>query len=415
MRVDFERMNFEEECEHDIMHGHGFLIKDQPFADVDKSIKNMDGPRSPRFGTTYGDNNEFMDRFRCKCGRTIGAAFEGEKCPFCGEVIEDKDVDILYTGWLNFYPYKIINPLAYQRLQSALSRKVLENIISNDNIITSQGIIRNRSDVLEVKKSMLVFHNIGLNEFYDNYEEIMMYYKTKRKAKADLIDSLIEDKDRVWTSKIPVYSTVLRSFGITQESLFFSPLDRQINPLTSISINLKKAAPIEVPLYLYQAQMRSNDLWSLNYSLIDGKHGWIRGNVNGGEFNFSGRSVIILDPSLKLDEVDMPYEAFLVQYGGMIKKKICRDKGWNITKATNYLASKSSFDPYVYSIMCEIVEEGVKIILNRNPTITYGSILLMKVRRVKPNVKDLALSIPSAILPGQLAAHSPLYAGKRCA
>ena len=201
MRVDFERMNFEEECEHDIMHGHGFLIKDQPFADVDKSIKNMDGPRSPRFGTTYGDNNEFMDRFRCKCGRTIGAAFEGEKCPFCGEVIEDKDVDILYTGWLNFYPYKIINPLAYQRLQSALSRKVLENIISNDNIITSQGIIRNRSDVLEVKKSMLVFHNIGLNEFYDNYEEIMMYYKTKRKAKADLIDSLIEDKDRVWTSK----------------------------------------------------------------------------------------------------------------------------------------------------------------------------------------------------------------------
>ena len=226
MRINFKRMNFEEECAYDIINGHGFLIKDQPYADVDKSIKNMDGPRSPRYGTTYGDNNEFMDRFRCKCGRTIGAAFEGETCPHCGGVIEDKDVDILYTGWLNFYPYKIINPLMYQRLQSALSRKNLENIISNDNIITSSGIIRKHSDVIEVKKSMLTYHNIGLHEFYENYEEIMSYYKTKRKAKADLIDQLIADKDKVWTSKIPVYSTVLRPSGITQESYYFSQIGR---------------------------------------------------------------------------------------------------------------------------------------------------------------------------------------------
>ena len=98
----------------------------------------------------------------------------------------------MYTGWLNFYPYKIINPLYYQRLQSALSKKNLENIISNENIITSSGVIRQHNDALEVKKSMLTYHNIGLKEFYDNFEEIMLYYKGKRKQKADLIDSLIK-------------------------------------------------------------------------------------------------------------------------------------------------------------------------------------------------------------------------------
>lgn len=288
MRIDFQRMNLEEECAYDVINGRGFLIKDQPYADIDKSIKNMDGPRSPRYGTTYGDNDEFMDRFRCKCGRTIGAAFEGEKCPFCGEVIEDKDVDILYTGWLNFYPYKIINPLLYHRLQSALSRKILENIISNDNIITSQGIIRKYSDTIEVKKSLLTYHNIGLHSFYEHYREIMTYYRGKRKAKADMIDQLMMMEDKVWTSKIPVYSTVLRPSGISTESFYFSPMDRQINPLTSISINLKKASPIEVPLYLFQAQARANELWGLNFTLIDGKHGWTRANVLGGEFNFSG-------------------------------------------------------------------------------------------------------------------------------
>ncbi len=125
-------------------------------------------------------------------------------------------------------------------------------------------------------------------EFYLHYEEIMEYYKTKRKQKADLIDSLIRDKDIVWTSKLPVYSTVLRPMGINTENWFFCNLDKHIHPLTSISINLKRATPIEIPLYLYQAQMRANELWQINFQLIDGKNGFVRGSVMGGEFNCSG-------------------------------------------------------------------------------------------------------------------------------
>jgi hypothetical protein len=273
---------------YDLINDRGFLISEPPFADIDKSIRNMNGPRSPRYGTTYGDVNEFMDRYRCKCGRTIGAAFEGEVCPYCNEPVEYKDVDIQYTGWLNFSPYRIISPLMFQRLQSALSKKNLENIIANDNLITSQGIIRKHTDTLEVKKSVLMYHNIGLQEFYENYEEIMTYFKSKRKQKADLIDQLIRDKDLVWTSKIPVYSTTLRPSSVNSESYFFSSIDKHIYPLTNISINLKHAAPIEVPLYLYQAQMRVNEMWAINFQLIDGKHGWTRSQVLGGEFNYSG-------------------------------------------------------------------------------------------------------------------------------
>lgn len=401
MRIKFSRLNFESECMYDCISGKGFLITDTPFSDIDKSIRTMNGPRSPRYGTTYGDNNEFMDRYHCKCGKYIGATFEGEKCPECNTVIEYTDVDILYTGWLNFYPYKVINPLFYQRLQSALSKKNLENIISNENIITSSGIIRKHSDTIEVKKSMLTYHNVGLKEFYDNYEEIMLYYKQKRKQKADLIDSLIEDKNYVWTSKIPVYSTVLRPQGITVESYYFSPIDKQIHPLTNISLNLKKASPIEVPLYLYQAQTRVNELWALNFSLIDGKHGWTRANVLGGQFNYSGRNVIVLDPTLKIDEVDVSYRSFIVKFSGKIIKKIIRDKGWTITKAHNYLKSKFMYDEYIHGLMEEIIKESEpKIILNRNPTITFGSILLMKIRRIKPDSDDMTLAIPSAILPG---------------
>ena len=58
------------------------------------------------------------------------------------------------------------------------------------------------------------------------------------------------------------------------ERFYFSPQDRHINPLTNITINLKKASEIEIPLYLYQAQMRVNELWTINFGLIDGKHGF---------------------------------------------------------------------------------------------------------------------------------------------
>lgn len=289
----------------------------------------------------------------------------------------------------------------FQRLQSALSRKVLDDIISNENIINSDGKIRTASDDIETKKGSLKYHNIGISEFYKHYEEIMEYYKGKRKQKADLIDSLIRDKDLIWTSKIPVYSTALRPSVVGSESYYFCSIDRQINPLTNISINLKRANPIEVPLYLYQAQTRVNQLWADNFSLIDSKKGWVRSSVLGGEFNNSGRSVIVLDPTLKINEVDMPYKAFIEQYKGHILRHIIKDKGWTVTKATNYLASKFNFDPYVYKIMEEIIEEEhPRLILNRNPTITFGSILLMDIRKVKRDDRDMSLAIPSAILPG---------------
>lgn len=80
------------------------------------------------------------------------------------------------------------------------------------------------------------------------------------------------------------------------------------------------------------------------------------------------RAVIILDVSLKLDEIDIPYKMFLMEYRGQIIKRIKKDKGWTTTKASNYLASKFMYHPYVYSVMERVVEEiQPHVIINRNP------------------------------------------------
>lgn len=110
MRVAFERMNLETECFYDLINGRGFLINDKPYSDVDKKIRPAGGPRSPLYGTTFRDDGEFLDRYKCSCGKFIGAMFEGEVCPECKTEVKFRDVDIGFTGWLNFSPYKIINP-----------------------------------------------------------------------------------------------------------------------------------------------------------------------------------------------------------------------------------------------------------------------------------------------------------------
>ena len=224
MRINFERLNLEHECYYDCITGKGFIIDEMPFSDLDKKVRNEGGPRSPRFGTTYGDANEFMDRYHCTCGALTGAAFEGEECPHCHTRVKFTELDIKYTGWISFGPYKVINPLYYHRLASALSKKNLEAIISNENIITSNGVIRKRTDPIEVKGVALKYLYLGLPEFYEAYEEVMEHFKKQRKQKADLIDELIEEKAKVFTSKYPVYSTALRSHNISAESYFYSPL-----------------------------------------------------------------------------------------------------------------------------------------------------------------------------------------------
>lgn len=75
----------------------------------------------------------------------------------------------------------------------------------------------------------------------------------------------------------------------------------------------------------------------------------------------------------------------------------------NLSKAYYIWSRAYKFDNRVYEIMQFIVKkEKPKILINRNPTLNYYSMLLMSVRKVKIDISDFSLSVPLSILPGQL-------------
>lgn len=72
-----------------------------------------------------------------------------------------------------------------------------------------------------------------------------------------------------------------------------------------------------------------------------------------------------------------------------------------LSKAYSIWSRGYKFDSRIYEIMQFIIKkEKPKLLINRNPTLNYYSMLLMKVGRVKSDIDDFCLSVPLSILAG---------------
>ena len=221
------------------------------------------------------------------------------------------------------------------------------------------------------KPPLSPFSGIGIDEFRQRYFEIMDYFKEKRKNKAQKIEDLKKEYRSVFTSHIPVYTTKLRQQSVTADTYYFGGLDKEINPIVSLSILLQNCTELEKPNYLQSIQKKVNKMWDYNFELINSKEGHIRSNMLGGSLNYTSRNVIIPAASLHDNEVDMSYHTFLEVYKDTIIRYLIKTEDCRLSQAfAQWNAAKIRFNPKVYEIMQYIVErESPMLLLNRNPTL----------------------------------------------
>jgi DNA-directed RNA polymerase subunit beta' len=114
---------------------------------------------------------------------------------------------------------------------------------------------------------------------------------------------------------------------------------------------------------------------------ITGKKGYVRGSLLSKRVDFSGRSVIGVDPELNINEVAIPLEMAKTIYKPFIKKELMRKgRAQNLSEADRMLERKN--DPDVVKTINEISEER-PVILNRQPSLHKFSI-----QAFKPVVKE---------------------------
>ncbi len=118
--------------------------------------------------------------------------------------------------------------------------------------------------------------------------------------------------------------------------------------------------------------------------ILKGKQGRFRQNLLGKRVDYSGRSVIIIGPHLKLDQCGLPKEMALELFkpfliGRIIAKSeagILTDEGaaFNVHSARRLIESKQ---PVVYDILDEVIQDKY-VLLNRAPTLHRLSFLAFK-------------------------------------
>ena len=100
--------------------------------------------------------------------------------------------------------------------------------------------------------------------------------------------------------------------------------------------------------------------------MLKGKQGRFRQNLLGKRVDYSGRSVIVVGPELKLHQCGLPTKMALELYKPFIMKKLVeKDVVYNIKKAKTLVEQET---PEVWAILDEVVREH-PVLLNRAPTL----------------------------------------------
>ena len=114
------------------------------------------------------------------------------------------------------------------------------------------------------------------------------------------------------------------------------------------------------------SQVQRRPLKSLA-DILKGKQGRFRQNLLGKRVDYSGRSVIVVGPSLKLHQCGLPKEMALELFKPfVIRKLIERELAHNIRGAGRLIEDRP---PEVWALLEEVIAEGRYVLLNRAPTL----------------------------------------------
>ena len=381
------KLDLDAECAYDLAIGQGLRL--QSTESFHKSEKVEDGLQSPFFGTDFSDELSFAERYRCQCGYMIGMMYQGELCPKCGTPVGYVPVDMKKMGWIILDHFKVMSPIYAYKLSEALGtvegEKVLTKILSKDFDQDESDehaiILREKEDELR-KKHPYVYK--GTQWFVDHFEEVIKFYMAKKPGKKKLFEELLNDKDHVFTSCIPVISATLRSetpgekdrklikFRINTIYSSIIRLTNEINEMGDIK-NMSENELITTDRYLCAIHKKLLQLFDEIFNILNGKKGTIASRIIAGRYNASARNIISASSGeLRSNEVDICYlnamELFRYELTNLYAKlKSCTieesQQAWY--RATRY------FDPVFYGIIKYMIthnRDEIGVIINRNPS-----------------------------------------------
>lgn len=422
--VQVEKINLDLECAIDLIEGKGIRLQSaESFhkkADkfTKKNEKVWDGLQSEFFGTDYGDDEAFAERWSCKCKKYIGKMYEGKVCEVCKETVDYNDIDLTKFGWIIIDNFKVISPIYDQKLLAALGKQdddtVLDKILEvnyDDNDVTKYT----EKELLQIKKHPFMHKGMVWLSDPSNLKDVLEYYEKRRpKTQAKLFKELKEDLYNIFTSSIPVYSAVLRTElpGEKGSKVFKLKINTSYSAIIRVSNFINKIPKEEysdkintINMQLVAIQKEIREVFDDTYKSLMKKTGIIMSKVIGGRYNYSARNIIVPSSGyLRADEVELSYSTCLELYRSELINFYQKINNCTTMEAS-YAWKRATvhFDQTFFNIMLYMVTDPkckkfMWLLICRNPCINYGSFIMMRAVNVTNDIKNKTLTIPSNVL-----------------
>lgn len=364
------------------------------------------------------DSSKFTDcEYRCDCGAFIGQELIGQSCPRCHSEITLHSLNFGYTGWIDLKGHKVISPIYYIMLKRVLGTNMLRFILGdykskldikyneNDNGVEEEKKAKRagrvsqddiRYIIKKIPKTKLMYQGIGHDQFYERFEEVLSACAPKHNEEFDI---LIQNKESVFTSYIPLYSTAFRPVSKTSETKFYPKINKWFAMMVSVSCKMENMVldieRIQALNYIQKCWLDAVEHVIRNE--ISKKEGFVRSEIVGGGFSFSGRAVITLDISLDVDEVDLPYSMVMTAYQYRLTYMLATRYNMTLEQAYLFINTYEKND-IIINLLNEIIDEGQWVLYLREPTNNLASIVLARIRKYK--IGDDTMSVPLEPLAG---------------
>ncbi|MGD2071991.1 MAG: hypothetical protein PVG65_00670 [Candidatus Thorarchaeota archaeon] len=329
-----------------------------------------------------------IKNYTCQCGKYYGVSKSGGKCDFCNVDIVNSDERRKRFAKIAL-PIPVINPLFYDLLTNIEGKNLqsaLDDLMKQDKSILyldganlavefSQKQIPKGAQTWEkteaIRKLVEIIATDGAEDGLKEWKMIL-----------DNIDNLLIKNVIVLPPDLRPASPVGGKNKQLMDKInrYYVQILTKKEAMRETIINLHKDKVLYYT-YFKQLQKDVNELYTEILAKMSKKEGLIRGNILGKRIDFSGRAVIVPDPTLNLTECALPYFMVLEIFKLPVAKKIIEIGKYKLlNKAIDFVDKCIETKSTVLYRICEDIIKNEVCILNRQPSLHRLGMLGFKIK-----------------------------------
>jgi len=325
-----------------------------------------------------------LKNYTCQCGTYWGISGSGGTCADCGvDVVNSNERRKRFAKII--LPIPVVNPLFYDLIIDLGGKQVKESIdqlMKDENSVLAWdedeqewGIKKEEPE--NIRRDSLI-GTTAISLLVENLAEYMVGLNDANwQIILDNIDQLIIDHVIVLPPDLRPASKKVTKGQVSSDKInrFYTQI------LTKKEAMGESIVDIRIDRNLYynyyrQLQKDVNELYVYILEKMSKKKGLIRDNILGKRIDFSGRAVIVPDPTLNMDECALPYLMFLELFKLKISKRIIEvGKFKKINNAIDFVDKCIENGDLVLFDICEKIASDEVCLLNRQPSLHRLSLL----------------------------------------